>query len=131
MSSNAPPSPGPPQLDALERAHQQLEALDRAHQVRGARAQLKRRIESGDMAVPQVLVACPSHAASMSISDLLMSQRWWGRTRSRRLLLSIGVPERKPVGQLTERQRTEMAALLTLRARLANPRARAVPPSRS
>jgi hypothetical protein len=121
MGSNAPPRPAP----------QQLRALARANQVRRARAELKRKIENGEMSVPEVLVACPSHAATMSISDLLMSQRWWGRTRSRRLLVSIGVPERKSVGNLTERQRTEMAALLTLRARLASHRHRpvATPPA--
>ena len=91
MGSNAPPTPAP----------QQFKALERANHVRRARAKLKRKIETGEMSVPEVLVTCPSHAATMSITDLLMSQKWWGRTRSRRLLVSIGVPERKPVGNLT------------------------------
>lgn len=108
MGGKAPPSP----------ELQQLKALERANQVRRARAHLKRKIASGEMSVPQVLVACPWHAATMSISDLLMSQRSWGRTRSRRLLVSVGVPERKPVGNLTERQRTAMAAQLALRTGL-------------
>jgi hypothetical protein len=97
-------------------ALQQSHALERAHTVRHARSELKRRVASGELSVPQVLLACPSHAATMSVTDLLMSQRWWGRARSRRLLVSVGVPERKPVGSLTERQRTAMAAVLTLRA---------------
>ena len=49
----------------------------------------------------------------MSISDLLMSQKRWGRTRCRRLLVSLGVPENKQVGTLTERQRIALAAVLT------------------
>jgi hypothetical protein len=98
---------------------QQLQALKHANQVRRARSELKRRIASGETSVPQVLIACPSHAATMSASDLLMSQKWWGTTRSRRLLISIGIPERKPIGSLTERQRTAMAALVELRAGLA------------
>jgi hypothetical protein len=49
----------------------------------------------------------------MSISDLLMSQKRWGRTRCRRLLTSLGVPENKQVGTLTERQRIALAAMLT------------------
>jgi hypothetical protein len=49
----------------------------------------------------------------MSISDLLMSQKRWGRTRCRRLLVSLGVPENKQVGTLTERQRLALAAVLT------------------
>jgi ribosomal protein S13 len=53
----------------------------------------------------------------MSISELLMSQRSWGRTRSRRLLVSAGIPETKRLGNLTERQRKATAALLALRHR--------------
>ncbi|MGH2797567.1 MAG: hypothetical protein ACRDM0_07805 [Thermoleophilaceae bacterium] len=49
----------------------------------------------------------------MSISDLLMSQKRWGRTRCRRLLVSLGVPENKQIGTLTERQRLALAAVLT------------------
>ena len=45
----------------------------------------------------------------MSISDLLMSQKRWGRARCKRLLTSIGVPENKAVGTLTERQRSALA----------------------
>jgi hypothetical protein len=49
----------------------------------------------------------------MSISDLLMSQKRWGRARCRRLLVSLGVPENKQIGTLTERQRLALAAVLT------------------
>jgi hypothetical protein len=109
MGTTAPPCHEP----------QQLQALKHANQVRRARSELKRRIASGETSVPQVLIACPSHAATMSVSDLLMSQKWWGTTRCRRLLVSIGIPERKAIGTLTERQRTAMAAVVELRAGLA------------
>ncbi len=49
----------------------------------------------------------------MSIYDLLRSQRRWGRTRCRRLLLSLGVREDKRIGTFTERQRVEVAKLLS------------------
>ena len=49
----------------------------------------------------------------MTISALLMSQRSWGRVRSRRLLLSLGVPENKQIATLTERQRLALVAVLT------------------
>ena len=49
----------------------------------------------------------------MSISDLLMSQKRWGRARCRRLLLSIAIPENKEIGTLTERQRLALAATLS------------------
>jgi hypothetical protein len=67
----------------------------------------------------------------MSISDLLMSQKRWGRTRCRRLLVSLGVPENKQVGTLTERQRLALAAVLTAKNAPPGveeePEARAVP----
>jgi hypothetical protein len=48
----------------------------------------------------------------MELSELLMSQRRWGRERCRRLLLSLGIPENKQVGTLTDRQRAALAAML-------------------
>ena len=61
----------------------------------------------------------------MSISDLLMSQKRWGRTRCRRLLVSLGVPENKQVGTLTERQRLALAAVLAAKNAPAGTRRRA------
>jgi hypothetical protein len=119
MGSTAPPSHEP----------QHVRALKHANQVRTARSELKRKIASGQTSVPQVLIACPSHAATMSVSDLLMSQKWWGKTRSHRLLLSIGIPERKPIGTLTERQRTALAAVVELRAGLSSYAVRPLPGS--
>jgi hypothetical protein len=49
----------------------------------------------------------------MSVSELLMSQRRWGRTRCRRVLLSLGLPENKQIGTMTERQRAALAAMLS------------------
>jgi hypothetical protein len=92
---------------------QHLRALEYANRVRLARARLKRKIASGELAAAEVVLNCPWQAYSMSISDLLMSQKRWGRTRCRRLLLSLGVPENKQVGTLTERQRVALAAVLT------------------
>ena len=52
----------------------------------------------------------------MSISDVLMSQRRWGRARCRRLLLSLHLPENKQLGTLTERQKLALAAVITAKA---------------
>ncbi len=88
---------------------QHLRALEYANRVRLARARMKRRIAAGELPVQDVVLSCPWQAHSMSISDLLMSQKRWGRTRSRRLLVSLSVPENKQVGTLTERQRQALA----------------------
>jgi hypothetical protein len=80
--------------------------------VRLARAELKRQIAGEEISASQVILDCPWEAASMSISDLLMCQRRWGRARCRRLLISLGVPENKQIGTLTQRQRGALAAVL-------------------
>jgi hypothetical protein len=96
----------------MDAGQQHLKALEHANRVRLARAEMKRGIASGDLGVIEVIVGCPWQVHSMSISDLLMSQKRWGRARCRRLLTSIGVPENKPVGTLTERQRSALADVL-------------------
>ena len=92
---------------------QHLRALEYANRVRLARARMKRMIGAGELPAAEVVLSCPWQAHSMSISDLLMSQKRWGRTRCRRLLVSLSVPENKQVGTLTERQRLALAAVLT------------------
>jgi hypothetical protein len=95
---------------------QHLRALEYANRVRLARARMKRSIAAGELAASEVVLSCPWQAHSMSISDLLMSQKRWGRTRCRRLLVSLNVPENKQVGTLTERQRLALAAVLSAKS---------------
>jgi hypothetical protein len=101
----------PATIDAGQEQH--LQALEYANRVRLARARMKRRIAAGELSAAEVILSCPWQAHSMSISDLLMSQKRWGRARCRRLLVSLGVPENKQVGTLTERQRLALGAVLT------------------
>jgi hypothetical protein len=97
---------------AVTGAPQHLRALEHANRVRLARAELKRGIASGEVRVPDVVVESPWEAQSMELSELLMSQKRWGRERCRRLLLALGIPENKQIGTLTDRQRTALAAML-------------------
>jgi hypothetical protein len=92
---------------------QHLRALEYANRVRLARARMKRKVAAGELPAADVIMSCPWQAHSMSVSDLLMSQKRWGLTRCRRLLVSLGVPENKQIGTLTERQRLALAAVLT------------------
>lgn len=96
----------------VEADQQHLKALDRANRVRLARAKLKRLVAAQRLQAHEVILECPWEAHSMEISDLLMSQKRWGRARCRRLLLSLSVPENKEIGTLTERQRTALASHL-------------------
>ena len=103
-------------------APQHLRALQQANRVRLARADLKRRVAIQATTVADVVLDCPWEAESMELSDLLMSQRRWGRARCRRVLLSLGLPENKQIGTLTERQRGALAS--TLKERVADSRPR-------
>lgn len=93
-------------------AAQHMRALAQANRVRLARAELKRQVAEGEASVAEVVLECPWEAGSMTISDLLMSQHRWGRTRCRRFLQSIPMSETKTIGTMTERQRRELAGLL-------------------
>jgi hypothetical protein len=91
---------------------QHLRALEHANRVRLARADLKRQIGRGEASAADIVAEPPWQAASMTISDLLMSQPRWGHTRCRRVLIGMGISETKPVGKLTERQRGAIAEVL-------------------
>ena len=93
-------------------AAQHMRALAQANRVRLARAELKRQVAEGETSVADVVLSCPWQAESMTISDLLMSQHRWGRTRCRRFLASIPMSETKTVGTMTDRQRRALAGML-------------------
>src|SRR5689334_25424236 len=102
MSAEARTTPGP----------QHMQALQRANAVRLARADLKRRVADGEVCAGEVILSSPWEAESMTVSDLLTSQRRWGHTRCRKFLQCIPISENKTVGSLTERQRTALAQAL-------------------
>jgi hypothetical protein len=91
---------------------QYMRALERANKVRLARAELKRRVASGEVDVAEVILECPWEAHSMAVADLLLSQRRWGQTRCRKFLAQVPMSEKKTVGSMTERQRNTLAAML-------------------
>src|SRR4051794_34946612 len=114
----------------IDAAPQHLKALEQANRVRLARAELKRQVAAGEATAAEVVLECPWEASSMELSDLLMSQRRWGRARCRRLLLSLGLPENKHIGTLTPRQRRALTELLVMRASSPQNTARPEPVSR-
>jgi hypothetical protein len=92
---------------------QYMRALERANKVRLARAELKRRIATGELAVATVILECPWEAQSMAVVDLLMSQRRWGESRCRKFLSMVPMSETKTVGSMTDRQRRTLATMLS------------------
>jgi hypothetical protein len=93
-------------------APQHMQALAHANRVRLARASIKRAIGSNQMEVTEVVRNCPWEVETMTIGELLRSQRRWGRTRVRKFLSSLALNENRELGRLTERQRTVLAAEL-------------------
>jgi hypothetical protein len=106
MTQTAMMTPGP----------QRLRALERANEVRLARAGLKRRIATGEVSAAEIILASPAEASSWAVGDLLRSQRRWGTTRCRKLLMRLQIAENRQIGQLTDRQRRELARHLEARA---------------
>jgi hypothetical protein len=100
------------QTARVPRAPQHLLALERANAVRLARADLKRRVASGEVSAAEVILESPWEAESMTVADLLGSQRRWGSTRCRRFLQAVPMTEAKTVGSMTERQRLAVAEML-------------------
>jgi hypothetical protein len=102
MNAEATMAPGP----------QHMQALRRANAVRLARAELKRRVAIGQTSAAEVILGTPWEAESMTVSDLLTSQRRWGHTRCRKFLQGVPMSENKTVGSMTERQRHALATML-------------------
>ena len=69
--------------------------------MRLARAELKRSIARGDVDAAEVVRDCPWETESMTIAELLTSQRRWGRTRARKFLMPLSLNENKQLGTLT------------------------------
>lgn len=101
---------------ASPEAPQHMRALERANLVRLARAELKRAIARGDMDASAVVRDCPWETESMTISELLTSQRRWGRTRARKFLMPLSLNENKQLGTLTSRQRQLLSTELAQRS---------------
>ena len=97
-------------------APQHMRALERANLVRLARAELKRAIARGDADPSEVIRDCPWETESMTIAELLTSQRRWGRTRARKFLMPLSLNENKQLGTLTSRQRRLLSTELASRA---------------
>ncbi len=107
-------APAPTTASAIQ-APQHMQALARANRVRLARAELKRSIARGDVEAADVIRECPWETESMTLAELLTSQRRWGRTRARKFLLALALSENKRLGTLTDRQRALVAAELATR----------------
>ena len=100
---------------APKQVPQHMEALAEANRVRLARAQLKREVGTGEVDTAEIVRECPWQAHTMTVGELLRSQRRWGRTRSRKFLAALTLSENRELGRLTTRQRQMLASELEQR----------------
>jgi hypothetical protein len=98
-----------PAASTIAPAPQHMQALAHANRVRLARAALKRSIQRGEADVVEVVEKCPWEIETMTVGELLRSQRRWGRARARKFLSSLALNENRELGRLTERQRGVLA----------------------
>jgi hypothetical protein len=94
-----------------------MQALAHANRVRLARAALKREIAAGATDSAEVVRGCPWEVSTMTVGELLRSQRRWGRARARKFLFALALNENRELGRLTERQRLVLAAALDSKSR--------------
>jgi hypothetical protein len=106
-----------PTTASVRQMPQHMQALARANRVRLARAELKRSIGRGEVEVADIIRDCPWETESMTLAELLTSQRRWGRTRARKLLQAVALSENKRLGTLTPRQRALLTSALSPRSR--------------
>lgn len=93
---------------------QRMRALERANEVRLKRAELKRQIADGHLSAADIILDLPDEATNWSVGELLKSQRRWGSIRSHKLLVGLHISEKRPIGELTLRQRRLLAERLAV-----------------
>ncbi len=98
---------------------QHMRALAEANRVRLARAALKRDVADGSTAAAEIARNCPWEVETMTVGELLRSQRRWGRARARKFLFGLGLNENRELGKLTERQRLVVAVALEAKSQAA------------
>jgi hypothetical protein len=100
------------QTATMTQEPQRMRALERANEVRLKRAELKRQIADGYLSAADIILDLPDEATNWSVGELLKSQRRWGSIRSHKLLVGLHISEKRPIGELTLRQRRLLAERL-------------------
>lgn len=98
---------------APERSHvQRMEALQRANDIRTRRAQLKRDLRAGHVAIHSLLLNPPEYLETAKVFDMLLAVPKYGRVKANKVLQQCRISPSKTVGGLSERQRGELVSSL-------------------
>lgn len=96
---------------------QRMTALGHANEVRTYRALYKHLLRSGEIDIFQIVDAIrypPDEMASMKVRDLLLAIPKLGPAKTQRLLRLADVSPVKTLGGISDRQRRELAAYVTV-----------------
>lgn len=110
-----PPVANSPQKStaAPERSlNQRMDALARANEIRTHRAQLKRDLKAGRTSIHTLLLDPPEYLETAKVFDMLLAVPKYGRVKVNKVLTTCRISPSKTIGGLSERQRTELVALL-------------------
>ncbi len=94
---------------------QRMDALRRANEVRSLRAQLKKDVKSGSVAVDVLIEAPPEYLLTAKVFDMIVATPKYGKVKATRLLNQCRISQGKTLGGLSDRQRGELVELLRLR----------------
>ncbi|HUB75876.1 MAG TPA: integration host factor, actinobacterial type [Solirubrobacteraceae bacterium] len=95
--------------------NQRLDALARANEIRTQRAQLKRDLKAARVSIQQLLSSPPPYLETAKVSDMLLAVPKYGRVKVNKILHNCRISPSKTIGGLSDRQRTELVALLNRR----------------
>lgn len=86
---------------------QHLTALEKANKIRLGRAEIKQNLQAGKENIRKLILEPPEVIQTMTVYELLISQRQWARTRTLRAINKpwLNISENTTVGSLTERQK--------------------------
>ena len=84
----------------------------RANEIRTRRAQLKRDLKAGRMSIHKLLLEPPECVETAKVFDMLLAVPKYGRVKVNKILAQCRISPSKTIGGLSERQRTELVAML-------------------
>ncbi|MEQ8833211.1 MAG: integration host factor, actinobacterial type [Miltoncostaeaceae bacterium] len=91
---------------------QRMDALRRANEIRSRRAQLKRDLKDGSVAIAAVISDPPDFVMTAKVFDMLMAVPKYGKVKATRFLNLCRISQGKTIGGLSERQRSELLEVL-------------------
>ena len=94
---------------------QRMDALRRANEIRSQRADLKKQLKSGELAVYDLIDRPPEFVLTAKVFDMIVAAPKYGKVKATRLLNQCRISQGKTLGGLSDRQRQELVELLRLR----------------